>query len=379
MAEAAGLVIGVAALWENCVQIYEVVDSARQYGIEYELLTVKFEVERVRLLCWGDAVGLGGILPDTQPAASAGAAPARPTNDPDVRFSRGDVRDAVYRVLGCIQRVFENINRFQESYSLEVDGSTPAEGEISAALTHKQRVLAGVFKRAYNSFRRVAQDRQQNTTLKRKTLWAVRDGKKFGVFVAELRGFNDSLESLFPDAQTKIAEAMRIDIGSAVEMRDLQLLHEAMAEDHEQLSEQASVRLEALGATVSARTELLQEAIDDNSSQKSEETEAVTRESVVDGVEIRVAALKSAPEVDELTKRLIYMELYMEEKVAGALDANLVGPFPELVRVFGQVYWSGRSHNSSYSDEKSKGFVPTIHVSFGTSHSTSYKLTRTYD
>lgn len=60
MADVAGLVIGIVALWQSCIQVYEIVDSTRQHGMEFELLNVKFEVERVRLLCWGDAVGLAG-------------------------------------------------------------------------------------------------------------------------------------------------------------------------------------------------------------------------------------------------------------------------------------------------------------------------------
>ena len=58
MVEAAGLVLGVLALWQNCIEVFGVIDSVRRYGVDYEVLCVEFEVERMRLLCWGDAVGL---------------------------------------------------------------------------------------------------------------------------------------------------------------------------------------------------------------------------------------------------------------------------------------------------------------------------------
>ena len=55
MTDIAGLAVGVAGAWKTCVQIFDIVDSGRKYGMEYELLRVKLEVERIRLLTWGDA------------------------------------------------------------------------------------------------------------------------------------------------------------------------------------------------------------------------------------------------------------------------------------------------------------------------------------
>ncbi len=113
MTDVAGLVLSVAALWKTSVQVYEIVDSVRQYGMEYEILNVKFEVERVRLLCWGDAVGLGGMHADT-------------------RLYREDVRGAVFRLLGCVQHVFENTERLQDHYGLQpLDPAlAPGEGQV---------------------------------------------------------------------------------------------------------------------------------------------------------------------------------------------------------------------------------------------------------
>jgi hypothetical protein len=355
MADVAGLVLGVAGLWKTCVQVYEVVDSARQYGMEYELLNVKFEVERVRLLCWGDAVGLGG-------------APVDP------RLYREDVRGAVFRLLGCVQHVFDNTDRLQDHYGLQPLDPALAAGEGQVVPSQSQRILGGVFKRAYDSLRRMARERQRGTTLARKAIWAVRDCKRFEVFVTELRGFNDSLESLFPDAQMKIAEAMRGDIDAAVEVHELQLLQEAMAGDHEELSEQASVRLEALGATVSARTELLSGTGDDRDSQTTakdvaaQEPEEADEEIPLGGRQggTQVSATEAAPEMDELSKRLREVELYVQKRSAGALTVSLIGPYSGA-HVSGHVYWDGhkQERDFSYWDDRDKGFVSTNHASFG--------------
>ena len=61
MADVAGLVLGVVASWKTCVQIFDIVDSGKKYGMDYELLRVKLEVERIRLLTWDDMVGLSEV------------------------------------------------------------------------------------------------------------------------------------------------------------------------------------------------------------------------------------------------------------------------------------------------------------------------------
>jgi hypothetical protein len=198
----------------------------------------------------------------------------------------------------------------------------------------------------------------------------VRDRNKFEVLVAELRGFNDSLESLFPDAQMKIAEAMRNDIDAAVEVHELQLLQQAMARDHEGLSEQASVRLEALGATVSARTELLSETDDGSDTigiavrEPDEADEEIPIGSRQDGTHLPIT--EAQPEMDELSKRLREVDLLVKKKSAGALTASLIGPFSGLARVSVYVDRDGHKEREFSSwDNRDKGFVSTKHASFG--------------
>ena len=61
MADAAGLAIGIISLWKTCVQVFDIVDSSKKYGMDFELLRLKLEVERIRLLMWGDIIGLNEV------------------------------------------------------------------------------------------------------------------------------------------------------------------------------------------------------------------------------------------------------------------------------------------------------------------------------
>ncbi|CAK7215112.1 hypothetical protein SBRCBS47491_002371 [Sporothrix bragantina] len=297
MAEITGLLLGVAALWETCVQIYDAVDSARHYGLEYELLTIKFEVERYGL---------------------------QPSNL-----------------------------------------ITPqAEGEL--ALVQQQRDLTRVFKRAYACIRRMAQERQAGTTIKGKTMWAVRDRKRFTVFITELRGFNDSLESLFPGAKFQVAQAMKYDINAAVEINDLQLLQEAMASDHGDLSELASIRLETLGATVSARTELIPRTNSDHELKAADIIRDQNDPNTQEQSEVITSNAEAGPtDVDELASRLKDIELYMDKKASGALVTSISGPYSGLGHVSAHVHWSGHSQRHSLFDEQDKGITSSaVHDAF---------------
>jgi hypothetical protein len=349
MTDVAGLVISVVGAWKVCVQVFDIVDSGKKYGMDYELLRVKLEVERIRLLAWGDAVGLNEVEH------------GRPSQDN--RLNREDVRGTVLRILGCIHHVFEHSERLQETYGLRPTMPTILEEpDNDGPPTQSQLILGTIFKRAYDSLRRSAKDRQRTTPLKKKTIWAVHDKKKFQAMVSEIKGFNDNLESLFPDVKSKTAILIRNDIDQSEEVQTLQLLQEATADEHEDISETASVRLEALGATATARSVLSEDA-----RTITEETNAAPQP---EGDDEDADAPSDDPEteIDELSREMKAVELYVEKKSEGALTLSLIGPQSYSARVASHVYWDGRRGNDdtrSYWDDREKGFVKTSYASFG--------------
>lgn len=186
MTDVASLVLGVIAAWKACVQVFDVVGSGKQYGMDYEILRVKLEVERIRLLAWGDAAGLDKV--------------ENGLSSPDSRLNREEIRSTVLRVLGCIQHIFTNSERLQERYGLRQEQANALGSVDNERLpNHTQFILGSVFKQAYVGLRRSARDRQRSTSFKQKTIWVVHDKVKFQLMVTEIRGFNDNLLSLFPD------------------------------------------------------------------------------------------------------------------------------------------------------------------------------------
>lgn len=347
--DAAGLAVGVVALWKSCVQVFEVISLTRQYGMDYEILSIKLEVERVRLLSWGHAVGLSDVA-----------------NRADTRLKRIEVHSAVIRL------------------GLRLSLATPEEGGLTTAEeqpSQSQMILGGVFTRAYANLRRIALERQRNTPIIRRSKWAVHDRKKFMALVAEVRGFNDSLESLFPDAKLRMMDAMQSDIDQAVQVRDLQLLQEATAGEQglEDISERASIRLEALGSTASAGTELPsgpRSVLTVTEDREEDRAERETVEGVDEGAPGNDQALENKgqltvsgeQEMDELSKQLRDVHLYVQRKSAGALTLSRIGPYAPLPRCSAHAYWDGDNSDHGRWDpwaDRDKGFVPMLHASFG--------------
>ncbi|KAJ7748394.1 prion-inhibition and propagation-domain-containing protein [Mycena metata] len=331
----AGLVIGVVTAWETSVQIFDIVHAGRKYGMDYELLHVKLEVERIRLLTWGEAVGLSAV-DHGQPS-------------PDARLNRADMRAVIIRLLGCIQHVFSQSERLQEIYGLS-PMTPPDHQEGEYPPTQTQFILGPIFKRAYESLRRSAKDRQGTASLPRKTIWVIQDKKKFQTLVDEIRGFNDSLEALFPDVASKAATLIRNDIDMSVEVRELQVLQQATADGHEEISETASIRIETLGGTARTVTE-------------AELVSPQVTEALADQVK---SARIGDNDTNELDRQLKDLETFIQTRNHGALTLSLLGPDRYLARVSAHVYWDGQHEREPFwaFEDREMGYTKLSHPSF---------------
>ena len=58
--------VGLATLFSTCIDCFAFVEYGRAYGRDYEILLTKFDIEKTRLLQWGDGVGLLSMSKDKQ-------------------------------------------------------------------------------------------------------------------------------------------------------------------------------------------------------------------------------------------------------------------------------------------------------------------------
>jgi tetratricopeptide (TPR) repeat protein len=189
--------------------------------------------------------------------------------------------------------------------------------------------------------------------------------------VAEIKGFNENLETLFPDVKIKAAEAMRQDIGRSDQIQDLRLLQEATAGEYEDISESASVRLETLGATVTDISDIV--SLDDDTviwGESDEEDDSGWAVGQGEGEEVREIPRPREKEIVQLSKRLHGAVLFETMKNLGALRVSLRKPDDALGRAFTHLSWDGYPPVETWDPEDScwaykMTVLGTPHPSFG--------------
>lgn len=206
--------------------------------MDFEILRVKLEIERIRLLAWGSAVGLGN-------------------NHPDYRLDGRGTRHTIVELLGCVEHVFSSSEKLQKRYGLRQEAAADAHGDIS---------------------------------------------------------------------------------------------------------ETASLRREALGATASAQSVISADAwtLTERNAPKAQPV-GIGHESM------KTSPAAIDPKEEELERQMDAVEKFMTEKENGALTCSLFCPRSYSVRVTSFIHWTGEDSETgtSFWSDRDKGFVAVPHTSFG--------------
>ncbi|KAH6982569.1 prion-inhibition and propagation, helo domain-containing protein, partial [Ilyonectria destructans] len=197
--EVAGTVIGVlglAGLFNTCIQTLDSLSAAARYGIDREILQTQIEVERVRLMIWGDVAGLAQILldPSKQEATEDDLAAL------DESLQRAPLRAAVAGLLSCFARTLEDVEVLRKRYGLVPQAESKGKGTATSTVADKpaREILLATFRKTYSSFKDRQTSSQTLASPLTKARWAVADEPKFRELIAELKAVNDSLTSLLP-------------------------------------------------------------------------------------------------------------------------------------------------------------------------------------
>ncbi|OBT62208.1 hypothetical protein VE03_08056 [Pseudogymnoascus sp. 23342-1-I1] len=236
-------VVGLASLYSACIGTLDAISSAARYGINREILQTKIEVERIRLMVWGESIGLSEI--DFQ-------RPDKNTNEDDLAvldesFQRTALRTAVAGLLTCFANTFEDVEELQKRYGISPRRETERQENASAIAGKPTReMLLGTFQKTYSRFQERTIAVQKETTPFKRAMWAVTDEGKFQALLAELRAINDSLASLLPAIRNKTRVNMRTQIMQSNDVHQLQSLVTAADDMTDLVAETASLRLEML-------------------------------------------------------------------------------------------------------------------------------------
>ena len=105
-------IVSIASLFQTCVQVFDLFNNGRQHGKDYEILSCKLEIERIRLVQWGQEVGLSRIL--NSEAGVTMHSSGSSVIDPNLQFSidsrlgQPQISSLVLYILSCLKLVFED-------------------------------------------------------------------------------------------------------------------------------------------------------------------------------------------------------------------------------------------------------------------------------
>jgi len=246
MAEAAGLVlgvIGVAASFKACIELFDFIVQVKESNEEYEQLSALLGLQRLRFEIWGESVGL--------PSGRFNHEPTIPYN---TQLDRPEVQPDIERALETIRNLLVSVTSIDSRY-----GPT-----ASPASEEKNTILRGtkIFQKSYDRLKnRIRKEHKSNSALKT-TRWVLHDAAQFKESISRLTAFVDGLVQVTTTLGLleERYEALRLheEINTITNEEDLELLVDATSRlsassFNKSISETASRRLMTVSGSIRSR------------------------------------------------------------------------------------------------------------------------------
>ena len=165
MAEAAGLAIGVlslAGLCSTCLEAFSLIGACKDFGIDSEIMSIKLDIEKTRLLQWAEATGL--VTDDR-----------REQND---HLLSSTIQPQIERILSAVIMLLTKSEGLRQRYGLCTEDAPWHAAADDQGLT----VSAKRYQRFETAFTRLQERlprRQNEASLATKVRWVIKDRTKF--------------------------------------------------------------------------------------------------------------------------------------------------------------------------------------------------------
>ena len=232
--EAVGLGVGIAGLagvFTACIDCFDYVQLGRQFGQDFGKCLLKLDTAKLRMSRWGVAVGLGPG-PHLMPQISV--------SDEERRLANS--------LLEQILESFEDAERISERFKKHTLMQNTNSNELLVCDATSD--LDSNFQHLHLTMRELAHKRQKGTSIRRKTVWALYEKKRFEGMIDDVTTFINRLVDLFPATQDDQRALCTTEVSAINESRDLALLNNVAREDDQMFSAEITKELEKRGQNV---------------------------------------------------------------------------------------------------------------------------------
>jgi hypothetical protein len=218
--------VALASLFSTCIECFDYFKAGQALEEDFQLLLVKLDVEKTRLLIWGNAVGV--LKPEDEGRV--------------LELNDSQKVDLIERCLESIKFLLSDAEKLQSLYGLRsIADAVKGSRNLSILSTNSM----SVFRTSYLRFSARFAGIQSRSALARRTRWAVHDKTKFEGLVNHLKDLIDGLNQIVPVKRETQDQIMHDDIGSILDISKLRLIESACEGNYTTLSKAASTIIAA--------------------------------------------------------------------------------------------------------------------------------------
>lgn len=231
--EPVGLGVGIAGLagvFTACVDCFEYIQLGRNFGRDYGKCLLRLDAAKVRMTRWGASVGIGATTQLLNQIT---------VDEQELRLAKS--------LLEQILKSFGDAEKVSEKYKKHV--TVKKSGLDDSALYDANSDLDPEYRTLHLTLSQLALERQKETSLLKKTTWALYEKKKFDAMIDGITGFIGDLVELFPVALDNQKLLCRTEVFAVKKSRDLISLKAVACEDDEILKDTVNKEMESRGHT----------------------------------------------------------------------------------------------------------------------------------
>lgn len=231
MAEVVGTVasiITIVGLLKSSVEAFDLIQAGRRQESDLRKLKLRLDVEKYRLSVWGEAMGL------MKPESDIETAP----------ISSCPFQHVIKDILQMIVSLFTDTQKIEKRYGCRRTLVSKSDENPFLVSDERRPIdhLAVCFRQVENG-----SQSSRRTNFLEKARWSIYDKDKFNGLILEVKGFIDGLQDITHHLSTRARqdEAMRAGIKRISDMSTLMLISEVCQADYPDISDVASMEIEA--------------------------------------------------------------------------------------------------------------------------------------
>ncbi|KAF7506106.1 hypothetical protein GJ744_012257 [Endocarpon pusillum] len=226
--EAPAFLIGVASLFSSCVDAFTYFKTAQKADEDFETLLLKLDIERTRLLVWGNEIGMFSV------------------NQQHSKLHDEKIVTLLAQILGQIERLLTDSETLRSSYGVRVQ--EPPLGKAVDLLSSKSLAIFRISSSRFwtrNASRLTSDRHTVKGGVVAKIKWAIYAKEKFQGLVNDVKHFVDNLYELVPVDRETQENIIKADIESILDLSQLRLVEAATEDSYKAYSEAATSAIEA--------------------------------------------------------------------------------------------------------------------------------------